>query len=126
MNTSFKDELYQKELFMKNISKSTLFAGILLSFAMSATSFAQESAPAQSDLAIHSNSLLGNTVKKHEESPELDAKTLVFIDKKESTIEALKQLKASEVKNVKVLQNDSVKKKYREKGITETISVQTK
>lgn len=108
---------------MKILSRLFLSATFVMTLAISNNSFAQETKNA---LAIETNSLLGNTVKRHEASPELKSVTLILIDKKESSLEHLKELKGDHVKNVKVLMNDSVKKKYKEKGIKELISVTTK
>ncbi|REC51339.1 hypothetical protein DRF62_17465 [Chryseobacterium piscium] len=94
-----------------------------MTLAISNTAFAQET---KNELAINTNSLLGNTVKRHEASPELKASTLILINKNESSLEALKELRGENVKGVKVLLDDSVKKKFREKGIKEIISVTTK
>ncbi|WP_157969183.1 hypothetical protein, partial [Chryseobacterium piscium] len=95
----------------------------VMTLAISNTAFAQET---KNELAINTNSLLGNTVKRHEASPELKASTLILINKNESSLEALKELRGENVKGVKVLLDDSVKKKFREKGIKEIISVTTK
>lgn len=108
---------------MKILSRLVLSATFVMTLAISNKAFAQET---KSDLAIHTNSLLGNTVKRHEASPELKATTLILIDKVESSLSDLKELKGDDVKNIKVLMNDSVKKKYKEKGIKELISVTTK
>lgn len=108
---------------MKTLSKLVLSVTFVMTLAISNNAFAQETKNA---LAIETNSLLGNTVKRHEASPELKSVTLILIDKKESSLEDLKELKGTDVKNVKVLMNDSVKKKYKEKGIKELISVTTK
>lgn len=108
---------------MKILSKFFLSATLVMTLAVLNIAFGQEM---KSELAIHTNSLLGNTVKRHEASPELKAATLILINKKESTLEDLKELKDDDVKNVKVLLDDSVKKKFREKGIKEIISVTTK
>lgn len=108
---------------MKILSRLILSATFVMTLAISNNAFAQET---KSDLAIHTNSLLGNTVKRYEASPELKATTLILIDKVESSLSDLKELKGDDVKNIKVLMNDSVKKKYKEKGIKELISVTTK
>lgn len=108
---------------MKILSRLVLSATFVMTLAISNNAFAQETKNA---LAIETNSLLGNTVKRHEASPELKATTLILIDKVESSLSDLKELKGDDVKNVKVLMNDSVKKKYKEKGIKELISVTTK
>ena len=108
---------------MKTLSRLVLSSTFVMTLAISNNAFAQETKNA---LAIETNSLLGNTVKRHEASPELKSVTLILIDKKESSLEDLKELKGDHVKNVKVLMNDSVKKKYKEKGIKELISVTTK
>ena len=108
---------------MKTFSRLILSAAFVMTLAISNTAFAQET---KNELAINTNSLLGNTVKRHEASPELKTSTLILINKNESSLEALKELKGEDVKGVKVLLDDSVKKKFREKGIKEIISVTTK
>jgi len=108
---------------MKILSRLVLSAAFVMTLAISNNAFAQET---KNTLAIETNSLLGNTVKRHEASPELKATTLILIDKVESSLSDLKELKGDDVKNIKVLMNDSVKKKYKEKGIKEFISVTTK
>lgn len=108
---------------MKTLSRLILSTAFVMALAISNTAFAQET---KNELAINTNSLLGNTVKRHEESPELKATTLIFIDKNESSLEDLKELKGDNIKGVKVLLDDSIKKKFREKGIKEIISVTTK
>ena len=108
---------------MKTLSRLILSAAFVVTLAISNTAFAQET---KNELAINTNSLLGNTVKRHEASPELKGTTLILINKNESSLEDLKELKGDNVKGVKVLLNDSVKKKFREKGIKEIISVTTK
>lgn len=108
---------------MKTFSRLILSTAFVMTLAISNTAFAQET---KNELAINTNSLLGNTVKRHEASPELKTSTLIFINKNESSLEALKELKGEDVKGVKVLLDDSVKKKFREKGIKEIISVTTK
>lgn len=108
---------------MKTLSRLILSTAFVMTLAISNTAFAQES---KNELAINTNSLLGNTVKRHEASPELKASTLILINKNESSLEALKELRGENVKGVKVLLDDSVKKKFREKGIKEIISVTTK
>lgn len=108
---------------MKILSRLVLSTAFVMTLAISNTAFAQEN---KNELAIHTNSLLGETVKRHEASPELKTSTLILINKNESSLEALKQLKGEDVKGVKVLLDDSVKKKFREKGIKEIISVTTK
>ncbi|MCD0478020.1 hypothetical protein LPB90_06100 [Chryseobacterium sp. LC2016-29] len=108
---------------MKTFSRLILSTAFVMTLAISNTAFAQET---KNELAINTNSLLGNTVKRHEASPELKTSTLILINKNESSLEALKELKGEDVKSVKVLLDDSVKKKFREKGIKEIISVTTK
>ncbi|MFC7345503.1 hypothetical protein ACFQO9_02085 [Chryseobacterium zhengzhouense] len=108
---------------MKILSRLVLSTTFIMTLAISNKAFAQET---KNTLAIETNSLLGNTVKRHEASPELKATTLILIDKVESSLSDLKELKGDDVKNIKVLMNDSVKKKYKEKGIKELISVTTK
>jgi hypothetical protein len=108
---------------MKTLSRLILSTAFVMTLAISNTAFAQET---KNELAINTNSLLGNTVKRHEVSPELKASTLILINKNESSLEALKELRGENVKGVKVLLDDSVKKKFREKGIKEIISVTTK
>lgn len=108
---------------MKILSRLVLSATFVMTLAISNNAFAQKT---KNTLAIETNSLLGNTVKRHEASPELKATTLILIDKVESSLSDLKELKGDDVKNIKVLMNDSVKKKYKEKGIKELISVTTK
>lgn len=108
---------------MKTLSRIILSTAFVMTLAISNTAFAQET---KNELAINTNSLLGNTVKRHEASPELKASTLILINKNESSLEALKELRGENVKGVKVLLDDSVKKKFREKGIKEIISVTTK
>lgn len=108
---------------MKTLSRLILSTAFVMTLAISNTAFAQET---KNELAINTNSLLGNTVKRHEASPELKTTTLILINKNESSLEALKELKREDVKGVKVLLDDSVKKKFREKGIKEIISVTTK
>jgi len=108
---------------MTTLSRLVLSTAFVMALAISNTAFAQET---KNELAIHTNSLLGNTVKRHEVSPELKATTLILIDKNESSLEDLKELKGDRVKGVKVLLDDSVKKKFRQKGIKEIISVTTK
>ncbi|WP_175622226.1 hypothetical protein [Chryseobacterium schmidteae] len=108
---------------MKTLSRLILSTAFVMTLAISNTAFAQET---KNELAINTNSLLGNTVKRHEASPELKASTLILINKNESSLEALKELKGEDVKGVKVLLDDSVKKKFKEKGIKEIISVTTK
>ncbi|MNU15170.1 hypothetical protein D3C71_32960 [compost metagenome] len=108
---------------MKTFSRLILSTAFVMTLAISNTAFAQGT---KNELAINTNSLLGNTVKRHEASPELKASTLILINKNESSLEALKELKGEDVKGVKVLLDDSVKKKFREKGIKEIISVTTK
>lgn len=108
---------------MKILSRLVLSATFVMTLAISNNAFAQET---KNTLAIETNSLLGNTVKRHEASPELKATTLILIDNVESSLSDLKELKGDDVKNIKVLMNDSVKKKYKEKGIKELISVTTK
>jgi len=108
---------------MKTFSRLILSTAFVMTLAISNTAFAQET---KNELAINTNSLLGNTVKRHEASPELKATTLIFIDKNESSLEDLKELKGDHVKGVKVLLDDSAKKKFRQKGIKEIISVTTK
>ena len=108
---------------MKTLSRFVLSTAFVMTLAISNTAFAQET---KNELAINTNSLLGNTVKRHEASPELKASTLILIDKNESSLEDLKELKGEHVKGVKVLLDDSVKKKFRQKGIKEIISVTTK
>ncbi len=108
---------------MKTLSRLILSTAFVMTLAISNTAFAQET---KNELAINTNSLLGNTVKRHEASPELKASTLILINKNESSLEALKELRGENVKGVKVLLDDSVKKKFREKGIKEIISVTTK
>lgn len=108
---------------MKTLSRLVLSVTFVMTLAISNTTFAQET---KNDLAIHTNSLLGNTVKRHEASPELKASTLILIDKVESSLSDLKELKGYHVKNVKVLLDDLIKKKYKEKGIKELISFTTK
>ncbi|MCX8524513.1 hypothetical protein OF897_11375 [Chryseobacterium formosus] len=108
---------------MKTLSRLVLSVTFVMTLAISNTTFAQET---KNDLAIHTNSLLGNTVKRHEASPELKASTLILIDNVESSLSDLKELKGDHVKNVKILLDDSIKKKYKEKGIKELISVTTK
>ena len=108
---------------MKILSRLVLSAAFVMTLAISNNAFAQET---NNSLAIETNSLLGNTVKRHEASPELKATTLILIDKVESSLSDLKELKGDDVKNIKVLMNDSVKKKYKEKRIKEIISVTTK
>ncbi|WP_159474167.1 hypothetical protein [Chryseobacterium sp. 18068] len=108
---------------MKTLSRIILSTAFVMTLAISNTAFAQET---KNELAINTNSILGNTVKRHEASPELKASTLILINKNESSLEALKELRGENVKGVKVLLDDSVKKKFREKGIKEIISVTTK
>lgn len=108
---------------MKTLSRLILSTAFVMILAISNTAFAQET---KNELAINTNSLLGNTVKRHEASPELKSSTLILINKNESSLEALKELKGEDVKGVKVLLDDSIKKKFREKGIKEIISVTTK
>lgn len=108
---------------MKTLSRLILSSTFVMTLAISNTAFAQET---KNELAINTNSLLGNTVKRHEASPELKATTLILIDKNESSIDDLKELKGDNVKNVKVLMNESLKRKYINKGIKEVIAVTTK
>ncbi|OBW40675.1 hypothetical protein AB670_02968 [Chryseobacterium sp. MOF25P] len=108
---------------MKTLSRLIFSTAFVMILAISNTAFAQET---KNELAINTNSLLGNTVKRHEASPELKSSTLILINKNESSLEALKELKGEDMKGVKVLLDDSIKKKFREKGIKEIISVTTK
>lgn len=108
---------------MKVLSKLIVSSAFLMAVAVSNQAFAQET---KNELAINTNSLLGNTVKRHEASPELKAVTLILIDKNESSIEDLKVLKGEEVKNIKVLMNESLKRKFFNKGVKEVIAVTTK
>lgn len=108
---------------MKVVSKLIVSSAFLMAVAVSNQAFAQET---KNELAINTNSLLGNTVKRHEASPELKAVTLILIDKNESSIEDLKVLKGEEVKNIKVLMNESLKRKFFNKGVKEVIAVTTK
>ncbi|MEG1592173.1 hypothetical protein [Chryseobacterium sp.] len=108
---------------MKTLSRLILSTAFVITLAISNTAFAQET---KNELAINTNSLLGNTVKRHEASPELKSSTLILINKNESSLEALKELVGEDVKGVKILLDDSIKKKFREKGIKEIISVTTK
>jgi len=94
-----------------------------MTLASSTSAFAQKT---KNDLEIQTNSLLQETIKRHETSPQLKSTTLILIDKAESSLSDLKGLKGNDVKNIKVLMNDSVKKKYKEKGIKELISITTK
>lgn len=108
---------------MKTLPRLAISATFVAILAISNTAVAQET---KNDLAIETNSLLGDTVKRHEASPELKAVTLILIDKKESSLDDLKELKGDHLRNVKVLLNDSVQKKYKKRGIKELISVTTK
>lgn len=108
---------------MKTLSRLILSTAFVMTLAISNTAFAQET---KNELTISTNSLLENTIKRFEASPELKTSTLILINKNESSLEALKELKGEDVKGVKVLLDDSVKKKFREKGIKEIISVTTK
>lgn len=108
---------------MKILSKFILSATVVMTLANSNNFFAQK---AKNDLEIQTSSLLQETIKRHETSPELKSTTLILINKVESSLSDLKELKENDVKNVKVLMNDSVKKKYKEKGIKELIFVTTK
>lgn len=108
---------------MKIFSRLAISGTFVMTLAISNIAFAQET---KNTLAIETNSLLGNTVKRHEAFPELKAVTLILINKNESSLADLKELKGDDIKNVKVLLDDSVKKKYKEKGIKEFISVTTK
>ena len=108
---------------MKILSKFILSATVVMTLANSTNACAQKTKNA---LEIQTNSLLQETIKRHETSPQLKSTTLILIDKAESSLSDLKELKGNDVKNVRVLMNDSVKKKYKEKGIKELISVTTK
>lgn len=108
---------------MKTLSRLILSTAFVMTLAISNTAFAQES---KNEFTISTNSLLENTIKRLEISPELKTSTLILINKNESSLEDLKELKGEDVKGVKVLLDNSVKKKFREKGIKEIISVTTK
>lgn len=75
---------------MKTLSRIILSTAFVMTLAISNTAFAQET---KNELAINTNSLLGNTVKRHEASPELKASTLILINKNESSQKLLKNLK---------------------------------
>ena len=69
------------------------------------------------------NSLLVAALKKAEAS----ASTSVFyINEKESSIEAVKKVPYENIKNVMVLTDDKIKKKFKEKGIMQVVMVNTK
>ena len=69
------------------------------------------------------NSLLAAALKKSQESP---TKSLFYIDNVESTFDAVKEVPSENIKNVMVLTDDKIKKKFKEKGVTQIVMVNTK
>lgn len=95
-----------------------LFATTILSLGVMTFINAQ-----QTETRPQENSLLTAALKKAEESA---SKSIFFINKEESNIEAVKKVPYGNIKNVMVLTDDKIKKKFKEKGITQIVMVNTK
>ncbi|MFC3161532.1 hypothetical protein SAMN05443633_101631 [Chryseobacterium arachidis] len=93
-------------------------ATAILIFGISVTAHAQ-----QSEVQTERNSLLEAALKRSEEPT---SKSVFFINKTQSDIETVKNIPSKNVKSVKVLIGDNVKKKFREKGINQLVMVTTK
>ena len=89
-------------------------------FTLGAMTFANAQ---QTETKTQENSLLVAALKKAEESA---SKSIFYIDKEESSIEAVKKVLYENIKNVMVLTDDKIKKKFKEKGITQIVMVNTK
>jgi hypothetical protein len=89
-------------------------------FTLGAMTFANAQ---QAETKPQENSLLESALKKSEESA---SKSLFYIDKVESNFEAVKKVPSENIKYVMVLTDDKIKKKFKEKGITQVVMVTTK
>jgi hypothetical protein len=89
-------------------------------FTLGAMAFANAQ---QAETKPQENSLLVAALKKSEESA---SKSLFYIDKVESNFEAVKKIPSENIKYVMVLTDDKIKKKFKEKGITQVVMVTTK
>jgi len=89
-------------------------------FTLGAMSFANAQ---QAETKPQENSLLVAALKKSEESP---GKSIFCINKTESNVEAIKKVPSENIKYVMVLTDDKIKKKLKEKGITQVVTVVTK
>ena len=77
----------------------------------------------QSESQSKENSLLEAALKR---SGEASSKSLFYINKSETNIEAVKKVPSENIKYVMILTGDDIKKKFREKGITQIVMVTTK
>ncbi len=77
----------------------------------------------QAETTTQGNSLLEAALKRSESA---ESKSLFYIDKVETTMEAVKKVPSENIKYVMVLTDDKIKKKFKEKGITQIVMVTTK
>ena len=77
----------------------------------------------QSETKPQENSLLEAALKRSEAKSE---NSLFYINKAETNIEAVRKVPSENIKYVMVLKDDKIKKKYKEKGITQIIMITTK
>lgn len=77
----------------------------------------------QSETKSQENSLLEAALKRSEAKSE---NSLFYINKAETNIETVRKIPSENIKYVMVLKDDKIRKKYREKGITQVVMVTTK
>lgn len=77
----------------------------------------------QTEVKTRENSLLEASLKKADAKSE---NSLFYINKKETDIETVKKIPAKDIKYVMVLKDDKIRKKFKEKGITQIVMITTK
>ncbi|PVV62141.1 hypothetical protein DD829_00295 [Chryseobacterium sp. HMWF035] len=77
----------------------------------------------QTEVKTRENSLLEASLKSADAKSE---NSLFYINKKETDIETVKKIPAEDIKYVMVLKDDKIRKKFKEKGITQIVMITTK
>lgn len=77
----------------------------------------------QSEIKTEENSLLEAALKR---SDAKSSNSLFYLNKVETNIDAVKKVPSENIKYVMVLTGNDVKKKFRDKGITQIVMVTTK
>ena len=99
-------------------SKLKSFVAVILTVSSMAFVNAQLTKPTAPE-----NALLTAAIKRAE-TPK--TKSVFYIDRKETTLDAVKNVSGDEVKGVKVLMGNDISKKWRAKGVTQIVMVTTK
>lgn len=99
------------------LSRLKLFATVIFIFGVITLVDAQQSDRAEE------NSLLAAALKKSETA---ELKSVFYIDKSETTIDAVKKVPLDQIKYVMVLTGDDIKKKLRAKGFEQVVMITTK